>query len=219
VRVLSWNLFHGRAVPGARRDLRAEFAATLAGWAWDVALLQEVPPWWPPSLAEAAGAHARWVLTSRNALLPARRALAERLPDLVKANGGGANALLVRGGRAEEHRVLELTRRPERRVMHAARLPDGTWVANLHASNRPPGQSRGEGERALAALRAWSGGAPFVLGGDLNQTRPRFPGLVHVAAHHVDHVFTSGAAAAAPAELLDAGRLSDHRPLAVTLSA
>ena len=57
MRVLSWNLYHGRAVPPAGRDLQAEFTAALAGWAWDVALLQECPPWWPAPLAIACGAH------------------------------------------------------------------------------------------------------------------------------------------------------------------
>src|SRR3954447_2326052 len=69
LRVLTWNLFHGRADPAAGRELLAEFAAALAGWDWDVALLQEVPPWWPPELARAAGAQERTALTSRNGLL------------------------------------------------------------------------------------------------------------------------------------------------------
>ena len=81
--VLSWNLFHGRAEPAAGRPLAAEFAATLAGWAWDVALLQEVPPWWPERLGAATGASARMALTSRNSLLPLRRAIASRKPDLL----------------------------------------------------------------------------------------------------------------------------------------
>ena len=51
LRVLTWNLMHGRARPSAGRDLRPEFTAALAGWEWDVALLQEVPPWWPEPLA------------------------------------------------------------------------------------------------------------------------------------------------------------------------
>ena len=51
LRVLTWNLFHGRSVPDVPRDLLPEFAATIAGWEWDVALLQECPPWWPRPLA------------------------------------------------------------------------------------------------------------------------------------------------------------------------
>src|SRR6186713_1029267 len=102
--VLTWNLFHGRSVPDAPREQLAEFAAALAWWEWDVALLQEVPPWWPPELAEAAGADHRAVLTSRHELLPVRRALAQRWPDVMKSSGGGANAILVRGVPIAEHR-------------------------------------------------------------------------------------------------------------------
>src|ERR1051325_1466319 len=94
MRVLGGTLWHGRAVPGAGHDLQASFARTLAGWAWDVALLQEVPPWWPPALARAAQAEQRTALTSRNLLLPVRRWIAERFPDLIKSNGGGSNAIL-----------------------------------------------------------------------------------------------------------------------------
>ena len=97
VGVLTWNLFHGRAVPGAGRDLLAEFARSLAGWSWDVALLQEVPPWWTDPLARQAGAQQRTALTSRNLGLALRRAIAARSPDLLKSNGGGCNAVLVRG--------------------------------------------------------------------------------------------------------------------------
>ncbi len=50
MRVLTWNLMHGRAVPPAGRELFDEFALALAGWEWEVALLQEVPPWWPARL-------------------------------------------------------------------------------------------------------------------------------------------------------------------------
>src|SRR5918997_6420697 len=122
MRVLTWNLFHGRAVPPAGRDLQAQFAAALAGWDWDVALLQEVPPWWPPALARACDADARTALTSRNALLALRRALARRHPDLMRSSGGSANAILVRGARITEHRRLTLRYRPERRVCHAVAL-------------------------------------------------------------------------------------------------
>src|SRR3954469_9435978 len=108
LRVLSWNLYHGRAVPPAGRPLLDEFAAALAGWEWDVALLQEVPPWWPGPLAAAAGASARMALTSRNSCLRARRAIAKRNPDLIAANGGGCNTLLVRVAAIEEHRVRTL---------------------------------------------------------------------------------------------------------------
>src|SRR3954447_2899899 len=113
MRVLTWNLFHGRAVPEIRRSLLPEFTTMLAGWEWDVALLQEVPPWWPPALAAACGARHAAAPTSRNFAPPVRRAMASRAPDVLKSNGGGANAILVRGELTARARV-RLTVRPER---------------------------------------------------------------------------------------------------------
>lgn len=216
-RILTWNLFHGRAKPPAGRPLLAEFARSIAGWEWDVALLQEVPPWWPPMLAKAAGARDhRTALTSRNSLLPLRRAIASRAPDLLKSNGGGANAILARVPLAG-HAELELTRRPERRVAHATVLGDGTWVVNLHASTHPPEQRRADLFKARDAALEWAGRAPVIFGGDLNSTRPRLEGLEVVASHWVDHVLVRGFAASRP-EVLDAGALSDHKPLSVELA-
>ncbi len=217
MRVLTWNLFHGRSVPPARRDLEAEFAARLAGWDWDLALLQEVPPWWPPALARAAGAQERTVLTSRNLGLPARRALARRWPDAIKSGGGGANAILVRGTEILAHRRRRLRWWPERRWVHAVGLADGTWVANLHAQVHS--EERAQADIALAALAvaAWAGEAPFVLGGDTNVRAPRPPGLTVVGGHGVDHVLSRGLVAAGAARTLERGLLSDHAPVLVEL--
>jgi endonuclease/exonuclease/phosphatase family metal-dependent hydrolase len=221
MRVLTWNLFHGRAVPPAGHDLLDEFAAALAGWAWDVALLQEVPPWWPPALARACDADARSALTSRNALLALRRAVAVRAPDLIKSNGGGANAILVRSsaGPIVGECALLLRRRPERRVCHAVALADGTWWANVHAQVHSPERARADIERAASATLAWSSGAPAVLGGDFNVREPSAPGLRRLGGHGVDHVLGRGWDAAAPAELPEHGRLSDHAPVIVALTA
>ena len=217
MRVLTWNLYHGRAVPPARRPLLNEFATALAGWPWDVALLQEAPPWWPPALAAAAGAQARTALTSRNQLLPLRRAIAARAPDLLGSAGGGANAILVRGRPILEHRVRRLRAWPERRCAHGVRLDDG-WVVNVHAHHRPASRAWADDVAALAAARAWAAGAPLIFGGDLNLAHPAFTGLRHVAGNHVDHIFTDGRDATGPAQVIDRGRLSDHPPVAVTLA-
>jgi endonuclease/exonuclease/phosphatase family metal-dependent hydrolase len=192
--------------------LLAEYGAAIAGWEWDVALLQEVPPWWPPTLAEAAAAEHRTVLTSRNSLLPLRRAIASRAPDLLKANGGGANAILARVA-IDGHRQVELTRRPERRVAHGVRLRQGGWVVNLHATLRPKSAGRADLDRAVAA---WADAPRLILGGDFNLRTVEAPGLEHIAGNGVDHVIARGWRGG-PAELLDAGRLSDHRPLRVAL--
>jgi endonuclease/exonuclease/phosphatase family metal-dependent hydrolase len=198
IRLLTWNLFHGRAEPPAGRPLAAEFAAALAGWEWDVALLQEVPPWWPEPLARATGAEARAALTSRNSLLALRRAIASRHPDLLKSWGGGCNAILARGGAIRDHRATELTKRPERRVAHGVALADGSWVVNVQLTTEPKPRTRADGALALGAARGWAGDSPLVFGGDFNLDHPGWPGLEHVAGHHVDHVLCSGLRAVAP---------------------
>ena len=204
-------------MPGAGHDLRAEFARALAGWDWDVALLQEVPPWWPPALARACDADARIVLTSRNALLAARRFAAERRPDVIKSSGGGANAILVRGGAIADHRRLLLRRWPERRVCHAVALHDGSWCANLHAQVRPPERAQADIVRAAAAALTWSRGGPTVLGGDFNVRRPSVPEFDWLGGNGVDHVLGHDVTAGPPAELPEHGRLSDHAPVIVTV--
>jgi endonuclease/exonuclease/phosphatase family metal-dependent hydrolase len=211
--VLSWNLFHGRSVPDAPRSLLADFAAQLAAWEWDVALLQEVPPWWPPALGRACGAGARTALTSRNWLLPASRWAAERRPDLIKSWGGGANAILVRGEGVIEHRVHTLRSWPERRVVHGVRLERGWWVCNLHAQAHSEARAQADVARAAATAIAWSAGAPVVLGGDLNTRRPLAPGFEIVAGHGVDHVLARLLRSGGTGGTLDHGQLSDHAPV------
>jgi endonuclease/exonuclease/phosphatase family metal-dependent hydrolase len=215
VRVLTWNLFHGRSVPGAGRDLRAEFAAALAGWDWDVALLQEVPPWWPPLLG--ADDHAT-ALTSRNWLLPLRRLAAERWPDLVKSGGGGANAILVRGMRIEAHARRRLRVWPERRVVHAVRVTGGLWAANLHAQVHSPARAQADIDRAARTVLRWAGDAPAILGGDFNVRHPHPPGFVHAGGHGVDHVFVRGLTVESVEHPPRHG-LSDHDPVIVTVGS
>jgi endonuclease/exonuclease/phosphatase family metal-dependent hydrolase len=217
LRVLTWNLLHGRAVPSAGRDLTGEFAAALAGWEWDVALLQEVPPWWPPVLAAAAGGDQHFVLTSRNALLPVRRAIAVRWPDLIRSNGGGANAILVRGDQIATHRLLRLCLAPERRWLHAVGLASGLWVGNLHLTVRSDPGARREAAVAAATMLSWAGGAPVILGGDFNVRGLALEGFEHAGGHDVDMVFAAGLAVGVSVSVLDRGRLSDHAPVVVTL--
>jgi len=216
LRVLTWNLYHGRARPPAGRSLFGAYAAALASWEWDVALLQEVPPWWPPALAAASRGEQRTALTSRNAALAARRAIAVRAPDLLKSNGGGANAIVSRTP------ILAHARRrvclwPERRVVHAVALADGTWVANLHATVHDDDAARRDCARAAGALLGWAGRAPAALGGDLNVRDPTLPGLAAAGGHGVDHVFARGLRASGPPEVLEHGPLSDHAPVLVSL--
>lgn len=183
MRLLSWNLFHGRdAPPGSgvgtthtevNRSLRGEFLTKLAGWDWHVALLQEAPPRWFDDLQEATGATGVQVLTSRNWLSPVRGLLAEWNPDLIRSNEGGSNVLLVRPslGIAEVGR-LRVALWPERRtaVLAKLELPDGrrVVVANVHLSVPKTGRGTGEALRVAEAAEQLADGDPVVLGGDLN---------------------------------------------------
>ncbi len=238
VRVLTWNLMHGRSVPSAGHDLLDEFAVALGGWEWDVALLQEMPPWWPALLGARLEAGWRLTLTSRNALALARRAVAQRWPDVIKSNGGGCNAILCRRLTALEHRTRRLCVWPERRRVQSVRLVrsvadlpvaggaapaggGGLWVGNLHATvHNAPAALRDIRLAAATALR-WAGGAPAVLGGDFNVRSFGVPGFIWAGGHDVDHVFVAGSLAPVADSLtvLERGRLSDHAPVAVSLVA
>jgi endonuclease/exonuclease/phosphatase family metal-dependent hydrolase len=218
LRVLTWNLMHGRSVPPSRRDLFDAFAEALGGWEWDVALLQEVPPWWPPAFAQRLSAEYRLALTSRNALPALRRALARRWPDVIKSNGGGANAILARRDRIVTHHVQQLTRAPERRVAHGVLLGCGLWVVNLHATAHDTEAAQRDGRAAADAAQLWARGDPLVLGGDFNLPQPQWPGFTVVAGHDVDHILIAGALRArGHAVPLDRGTHSDHAPVAVDL--
>jgi len=211
VRALTWNLYHGRSPKPVGRSLLKEFSDALAGWEWDVALLQEVPPWWPPKLAQATAAQERTVLTSRNSILWLRRLISDLNPDILKSNGGGANAILVRGEIFDD-RWVELTRTPERRVAHAVRL-DGGWVVNVHSSTHRDEWALRDTLRALE----WAPQPLLLFGGDVNLRHPpELPGLTRVAGNHVDHLFTTGRPGR-DAAVLDRGPLSDHPPVAVTI--
>jgi endonuclease/exonuclease/phosphatase family metal-dependent hydrolase len=200
MRVLSWNLYHGRAFPPdpalftlrsrllrrternathvqVNRSLLDEFAGVLDGLEWDLALLQEAPPRWFGELTRRTGAAGVRTLTSRSVLPPLQGALADWNPDLMASWEGGSNQILVRPPlRIAEHRELTIARRPERRRMHWARLelPDEAHLcaANLHATAGRPAQAGPEVLAAAGAALLWSAGAPLVFGGDLN-LRPK----------------------------------------------
>jgi endonuclease/exonuclease/phosphatase family metal-dependent hydrolase len=226
MRVLTWNLFHGRARPEVRRALLEEFAGHLSAWSWDVALLQEVPPWWPPQLAVATGTEQRMALTSRNAGRFLRRAVAERRPDVIRSNGGGCNAILSRIS-ILEHSAVRLRIWPERRIAQLARLVDGTTVVNFHGSTDTR-RAADELERLWRRARTSDLEAPIILGGDLNlrSLQAPCPGIRHVAQRDVDHLFTRGLQLSAEPEVLDrrvtleggAVEFSDHPPLLASLT-
>jgi endonuclease/exonuclease/phosphatase family metal-dependent hydrolase len=156
------------------------------------------------------------VLTSRNFGLWLRRAISSRNPDILKANGGGSNAILVRG-EITEHRTVRLTWWPERRWAHGVRLADGSWAVNVHASTRVHERALRDTLEALDAAKHWAAGAPLLFGGDINiGGKPELSGMVRLGGNHVDHLYSEGRAAQR-VEVLERGPLSDHPPVRVTL--
>jgi endonuclease/exonuclease/phosphatase family metal-dependent hydrolase len=219
LRVLTWNLFHGRSVPETAHSLLPEFAARIAGLEWDVALLQEVLPWWPPVLGRAARASMRMALTSRNVAPAIQHRVAAPRPHVLKSWSGGSNAILVRGQAIREHRIERLRAWPERRVAHGVLLEDGTWVTNLHAQAHVERNALADLDRAAEATTAWAAGAPAIVGGDLNMWgEPTAFGYRHLAGHWVDHVLGHGFEVAERGRTLDRGTLSDHAPLRVVVA-
>ena len=273
--VLSWNLFHGRDHPPepelrtwrsrllgitergechaqVNRDLYPQFAAVLAEAGWDVALLQECPPRWAERLATDCRAEPHLVLSSRNLPFASAQHLAARLnPDLIASWEGGSNLTLVRSSRADspaitERRMLQLTSRPERRVMAFTRLRRGVCVANLHASAPQP-MAEMELPRAAAAAVDWAGADPLVLGGDFN-IRPERSAFVfdqlerdyglqpRIAGNVIDQLLARGLDAVDPPGRWEAVRrevpdptapegtaplpirLSDHSPVQATFA-
>jgi endonuclease/exonuclease/phosphatase family metal-dependent hydrolase len=198
VRVMSWNLFHGRdSAPtpelhtwrsrllrrterGAthaqvNRDLFDAYCGVLTDAEWDIALLQECPPRWAEGLATAAGAEPHLVPTARNlgGPLAALQSLAARLnPDLIASWEGGCNLTLVRA-RHNLGRTLS-----ERHQITLTRKPETRRMAlsrlrrGLCVANLHASGARraAETELELAAREAvdWAAGAPLLLGGDFN---------------------------------------------------
>jgi endonuclease/exonuclease/phosphatase family metal-dependent hydrolase len=196
MRVLSWNLYHGRDFPPepglftlrsrllgvtergethvqVNRPLLDEFAGVLDRLEWDVALLQEAPPRWFAPLATRTRSSGVRVLTSRNWFPAMQARLADLNPDLIASSEGGSNQILVRHpGRVLEHRRLRLALRPERRWMQWTRLDlprfGRVCVANLHASAGLPERANREVVAAGQAATQFSGDDPLILGGDFN---------------------------------------------------
>ena len=220
LRVLSWNLYHGRDFPPdpalltlrsrllriternathaqVNRPLLAEFAGWIADREWDVALLQEAPPRWFRELCCRTGSNGAGALTSRN-VVPLLQGLAADLnPDLIASWEGGSNQLLVRApGRIAERR---------RMIWARVELPRGGRVcfANLHASAGLPAKAGVEVVGAAAAAVEWSGDDPLVFGGDLNlrpaadphpfdELRERFGLAGPTGPHAIDHLLARG---------------------------
>ncbi|HEV2723261.1 MAG TPA: endonuclease/exonuclease/phosphatase family protein [Thermoleophilaceae bacterium] len=267
VRALTWNLFHGRDDPPERSlltwrsrllgdtergvtyaqvnaPLLREFAALLAGWDWQVALLQEAPPRWLAPLGNHCRASGVSALTSRNLLAAVRAAAAQWNPDLIASNEGGSNIVLVRSpARIVEVQRVVLARRPERRRLLLARVQthDGRRlvVANTHLSVPSTGSAHAEALRGAEHALRFARDEPLIFGGDLNLrparepaafedlheryclASPTAPGSIdHLLARQLDVLAAPRALPAEEREVRQPGglrlRLSDHAPVVGT---
>jgi len=193
IRVLTWNIFHGRDGPPDKalyttwaewtrktetnkthaqvnRDLWRDYTDMLCAAEWDIAILQECPPRWEPGFSRECAADSFRALTSRNWLERLSWAIARHWPDLIGSSEGGSNLILARGdaGKIIDRRELTVRRRrPERRTVAFAKLECGLCVSNIHASTAVP---RAEEELLMAGEKAveWAGDSPLVFGGDMN---------------------------------------------------
>jgi endonuclease/exonuclease/phosphatase family metal-dependent hydrolase len=180
IRVVTWNLFHGRdglpALGATRastwlrrpeddgvhmhlnRKLTDQMAVLLAGWRPDIATLQEVPVAAIGRIAETTGMRAIWTTTGP-LIGPARLrdALAARNPDLWRTHESNANVLLI-GPRLT---LVEGSRR-------SVRLnPIGTILRNARRLGLEAGELARyipEPRRLLIARVVAPGGAEIAVG-------------------------------------------------------
>lgn len=236
MRVITWNLFHGRDFPPERelltrrsrllrtsergrgyvqvnRPLLDEFAHVLAREDWDIALLQEAPPRWLAPLCRASEASGLSLLTSRNEPRRLREIAADWSPDLVASAEGGSNQVLFRHpwrftGRRSR---VTLAWRPERRRMVRAELEHPgagrLAVANMHLTAGDPRRAAAELTRALDAALP----GPLIFGGDLNVRPFQAPEAYEplgppTGPKSIDHVFGLGLTVVEPPR-----RLPDER--------
>lgn len=193
LRVLTWNLFHGRdGLPGlgatarstwrglpeddgvhmhVNRKLTGLMARRIASWAPDVAALQEVPTAAVEEICAATGMRAIW--TTTGPLIGPRRlrdALAARNPDLWRSHEGNANLLLVAPGIGVAEGGVRVVRlNPVDAILRDARelrLEPGEL---LHYLPEP--------RRLVAARLRLPGGAELAVG-CTHCHNARHPGLV-----------------------------------------
>ena len=145
MRVLTWNLFHGRAVPDAPRDAagRVRRAARRLGRGTS-RCCRRCRRGGRRRSARACGAQrAHRADLAQLAAAAARALAAERRPDLIKSRGGGANAILVRGEAiADAPRAHAARAGPSGAWCTACALERGWWVVQPARPGATPRRAR-----------------------------------------------------------------------------
>jgi len=197
LRVLTWNLYHGRdGLPGLGPTRRSTWrrvpeddgvhmhvnrkhtglmARRIAAWAPDVAALQEVPTAGIHELVATTGMRAIWTTTGP-LIGPARLrdALAAANPDLWRGHEGNANVLLLSPRlTVEEGSARSVRLNPVRTILGAARELDLEWGELLHYLPEPRRlvvarvQLPGGGRVAVGCTHCHNARHPVVVGREI----------------------------------------------------
>ena len=228
--VRTWNLFHGRTWPPARRIYLEEMVRRVTGDAPDVVALQEVTPWALGRLERWSGMTALGAVTKRGVLGPLAR-LAHRLDPIHIRSGltGQANAVLLnpRFRLAETARTAELNPGSalERRVCQILRVEtDGNafTLANFHATAHDDDLARSDIER-VAELVADED--PCIVCGDFNVSGGAIAGF-STPIRGLDQIVARGLAFDSPParwpderRRVDGRLLSDHAPVEAVITS
>ena len=183
--VLTWNLFHGRAV--ARRAARAAAPTSPRGspaGSGTSRCCRRCRRGGRPRSGARAGPSARTALTSRNWLLPAPRWAAERAPrpHQVLGRRRQRDPRARRGDRAST--AVRTLRALARAARGARRAPRARLVGRATCTPRrtPRRARRPTSTCAARTAIAWSAGAPVVLGRRPQPARARWsPASTHAA--------------------------------------
>jgi endonuclease/exonuclease/phosphatase family metal-dependent hydrolase len=219
VLVRTWNLFHGNTHPPQRRGFLHEMVELVTADRPDVVCLQELPVWALQELESWSGMRAVGEVARRPRLGSA--ALGRVVTDLHhgvlrSALTGEADAILVDRARGiAGARAQVVSASGLRRIVHGVAV-DGVFVANCHT----------QGEDQLRAAAAFAAAAErAILAGDVNLRPPyALDGWSEPLAGSIDQILVRGLPATAPVawpeerRRVDAGVLSDHAPVELTLA-
>ena len=215
LRVLTWNLFHGRSVPDVPRVTRARIRgdARRAGNGTSRC-----------SRSARRGGREPLGRRVRRACLPradepqpAAAASRGRSPSAGRTSSSRGAAAATRSSCAARRR--RRTRAPAaaaaRAPRDARRAPGGgVWVGNVHAQAHRVGVGAGRPRRAAGRAAALGGAASRrSSAGTSTRASRSCPASPSAGGHVLDHVFVRGLTVVEPAHTLKRGTLSDHRPV------